>query len=228
MLQDLPQYAKSLIFGGNDGALVAAALLAASAGAGLSAPYLRAIGGAAGSGMSVASGLSDYLSSKAELDLRQFERRREAWELANFPEGEREEMIELYMKKGMKEPDAQTIIGTMTKYPSFFLDHMMVEELGILPGEGQDPVMDGLSTAAGHAIFGSVPIMAVLALPSQAALPAGTALNAVCLGLLGAARGVSLGQSKLRTALTSIGVGACAGALAYGIGAAAIGSLRKH
>ena len=70
--------------------------------------------------------------------------------------------------------------------------------------------------------------MAVLALPSQAALPAGTALNAVCLGLLGAARGVSLGQSKLRTALTSIGVGACAGALAYGIGAAAIGSLRKQ
>ena len=119
----LPGFVKSVVFGGNDGALVAATLLAASSGCALSAPVIRCIGVACVGGMSVASGLSDYNSSKAEAEHKAFERRREAWELKNFPEGEREEMIELYVNKGMKENDAETIIGTMTKYPSFFLDH---------------------------------------------------------------------------------------------------------
>lgn len=104
----------------------------------------------------------------------------------------------------------------------------MVEELGILPTEDENPVVDGLSTAAGHAIFGSVPIMAVLALPSSLAIPVGTMITGTVLGLLGAARGHSLGQSKTTAALSSVGVGAAAAALAYGISAIGAGMQRAR
>lgn len=81
--------------------------------------------------------LGDYLSSKAEFEFIQSERNRERWEMENNMKGELEEMIDLYKSKGIEENDAKLIINTMAKYPDFFLDHMMVEELGLLPPSGQ-------------------------------------------------------------------------------------------
>ena len=57
------------------------------------------------------------------------ERSREEWELENYKEGEIREMVELYESKGMSPADAMSIIRKMSKYPNFFVDVMMVEEL---------------------------------------------------------------------------------------------------
>ena len=37
------------------------------------------------------------------------EKRRETWELTNFAEGERNEMVELYTTRGMREEDARRV-----------------------------------------------------------------------------------------------------------------------
>jgi hypothetical protein len=54
------------------------------------------------------------------------EKDREEWEMKNNPEGEIEEMIELYMGKEFTREDATVIITTMAKNNKFFVDHMMV------------------------------------------------------------------------------------------------------
>jgi hypothetical protein len=57
----------------------------------------------------------------AEVEYTRAEHKREKWELDNYPEGEQAEMVELYVKRGMTQADAESVIGVMSKYKDFFL-----------------------------------------------------------------------------------------------------------
>lgn len=52
-------------------------------------------------------GVGEFLSSKAHNEWVLDERRREKWELENYPEGEVEEMVDIYVERGMEEGDAR-------------------------------------------------------------------------------------------------------------------------
>ena len=79
----------------------------------------------------LAMGVGEFLSSKAENEWILSERKREKWEMDNYPEGEVREMIDIYVERGMSLEDATSVIGTMAKYKDFFVDVMMAEELGL-------------------------------------------------------------------------------------------------
>ena len=106
-------------------------------------------------------GLGDWLSEKAENEYVAREYAREVWETENYLEGEQSEMIELYEKKGMTHEDATTVVLTMSKYKSIFVDTMMVEELGLLPPERDEwvPLRSGVVTFVSFLVFGSVPLL---------------------------------------------------------------------
>jgi DNA damage-binding protein 1 len=74
-------------------------------------------------------GVGEFLSSKATNEWILSERRREEWEMENYPEGEITEMIDIYKEKGMSHEDAKIVIETMSKYKEFFVDLMMAQEL---------------------------------------------------------------------------------------------------
>lgn len=74
-------------------------------------------------------GVGEFLSSKAENEWILSEKRREEWELENYREGEIQEMIDIYISKGMTPEDAKVCIETMAKYDDFFVDIMMMQEL---------------------------------------------------------------------------------------------------
>jgi len=153
-------YVKSLVFGGLDGIITTFAIVAAVAGSGLSPDVVILMGVANLLADGISMGLGDYLSEKAENRFVKHERDREMWETNNFLDGEIKEMIEIYMNKGLSEEDASLIINTMVKYKDFFVDHMIVMELGLMPVEDEDDAWKkGLVTFFSFLLFGSVPVL---------------------------------------------------------------------
>ena len=156
-------YIKSVVFGGLDGIITTFAIIASVQGAnqGLNVVLITGVAKLLGDGL--AMGLGDAISEGAEHTHIRGERERERWELANFPEGEAAEMIEIYKEKGFSESEARAVINTMTSKPAYaeyFVDHMMAQELGqLVPDDGENPWFDGLVTFCSFMIFGIIPLL---------------------------------------------------------------------
>jgi len=124
------EYIKSMVYGGLDGIVTTFAIVAAGIGANRTTGTILLMGFAGLIADGISMGLGDYFSTVAETDFKIDERKREAWEFENYPDGERSEMIEHYQKKcGMSLEDATDIVMTYSKYPEPFIDLMMCEEL---------------------------------------------------------------------------------------------------
>ena len=76
----------------------------------------------------------------------------------NFPEGEVEEMVQLYMKRGLQEHAARTVVTTMAASPQFFVDVMMLEELQMSPPPQISPGAAATRSACGI-LFGGMPML---------------------------------------------------------------------
>lgn len=105
------------------------------------------------------SGLLLYLGTTLHYHLRQtyynYEYSREKWETENYPAGEIQEMVDLYVTRHQFDRnDAQTIINTMVKYPTFFLTHMMSIELNMSNSNLQAPLIEALYPATSLLFFG--------------------------------------------------------------------------
>lgn len=155
------EYIKNIVFGGLDGIITTFAVVSGATGGGLSVEVILILGFSNIFADAFSMGMGDALSTKAEHEYIRAERKREEWELENFAEGEIEEMIDLYEQRGMSRADATDVINKMAKYPQFFVDVMMTEELGLqVPGDDENPWKDGLVTFASFVAFGLVPLLA--------------------------------------------------------------------
>lgn len=160
------RFLRPFIFGGLDGLGTTFALIAGSVGAQIQFTGLLAICAAQILAGSVAMGLGEYLSNKAEEDVARREQRREHWEVENFPQGEINEMICIYMEKGkMTYDDAKLVADTLSKYKDFWVDHMLLTEIGIQPPEDDDcwisrPVMSAIAMFTSFTLFGVLPLIA--------------------------------------------------------------------
>ena len=146
---------KPMIFGGLDGILTSFAIVAGAAGGNLSIGVVLILGFSNIFADALSMGVGEFLSSKAENEWILSERRREEWELENYPEGEIREMVDLYMEKGMSRQDAETVITTMAKYKDFFVDVMMTQELQLQVPE-DDHVAESFREGMSLVVFGTL------------------------------------------------------------------------
>lgn len=99
---------KTMLFGGLDGIITTFAVVAGAGGGGLSVPVVLIMGFSSLVADALSMGVGDALSSKAEVEVAVRERRREEWEFDNYPQGEIQEMIDLYIERGVPADDART------------------------------------------------------------------------------------------------------------------------
>ena len=216
------QYIGSMVYGGLDGIVTTFAVVSGVAGADLGASVILILGMANlfADGFSMAIGA--YLSEKSEKEYYDIERSREAWEVENFPEGERQELIELYQQNGYTDIEAHDMVAIISKDKERWVDTMMVDELGLLKDD-KKPFLSGVTTFVSFVLAGVLPLLPYLirlAIPisSSTSFWMAIALSGIALFSLGAAKVKVTGLKPLRSGLEMLIVGGLAAAVAYVVG----------
>ncbi|MEQ8767854.1 MAG: VIT1/CCC1 transporter family protein [Planctomycetota bacterium] len=215
-------YLRDAIFGSIDGAVTTLAVVSGVAGAGFSDRVLIILGLAnlVADGFSMAAG--NYLGTKAEAELRDKARRIEHEHIDRFPDGEREEVRQIFARKGFEGADLENAVDVITSDLDRWVDTMIQDEWG-LPLEGPKPWRAALTTYVAFGVAGALPLLAFLGnwiVPGMIESPFvwSAVLTGLCFFTVGVLKGRILGQASWRAGLETLLVGGVASGLAYGLG----------
>jgi VIT1/CCC1 family predicted Fe2+/Mn2+ transporter len=218
-----PSYLHDFIYGAVDGAVTTFAVVAGVAGASLNETVVIILGGAnlVADGFSMAA--SNFLGSRAERQQRDRARREEQLHIRLVPEGEREEIRQIYAAKGFAGQDLERVVDVITSDRELWAETMVSEELGFASIEPNE-YRAALSTLAAFLTVGFLPLLVYvydLAAPGDVADPfAWSALmTGVAFVVVGAVKSRFVDQAWWRSALETLTVGGLAAALAYAAGA---------
>jgi vacuolar iron transporter family protein len=212
-------YVSDAVLGGIDGCVTTFAVVAGSLGGGFSSTVLLVLGFAnlIADGFSMA--VSNYLGTKSSQDQVEQARREEEQHIACFPEGEREEIRQIFAQKGFSDDVLDHIVATITENRTLWVDTMITEELG-LQLEGPHPLRAAGSTFLAFVLVGLIPLLPFL-LPGLAmdhAFAATALATAAAFLGIGIARGAVLEQPIVRAGLETLLTGGAAAAIAYVVG----------
>jgi len=219
-------YLKSIVYGGLDGIVTTFSIVCGVEGGSYPAALIIVLGFASLLANAISMGLGDALSSQAENKFVNSERSREAWEMENYPEGEIQEMIDIYAEKGYSLEDATTVVNILAKNKDAFVDSMLVDELGLMPIDPSEskfqPWKEGAVTGLAFIILGIIPLAGYVVF--VAAWPDGEqwiafgvccALTILTLFILGMIKGKFTDENMLVSGLITTGLGAAAAGFAF-------------
>lgn len=209
-------YLRDWIYGGIDGSVTTFAVVSGVAGARLSSWIILVMGFANlfADGFSMAA--SNYLGTKAEHDDLH---RLEAVENRHIdiaPEGEREEVREIFRQKGFAGEDLGRIVQLITADRRRWVRTMLTEEYG-LPYEVRSPWIAAVSTFSAFFVCGLIPLLPYL-FQSTHAFVLSLIVTAAVFFAIGSAKSRWSTTSWLQSGLVTLFVGAIAAGLAYAAG----------
>lgn len=209
-------YLRDWIYGGIDGAVTTFAIVAGSLGANLSGPMVLILGLAnlLADGFSMA--VANYTGTKSESENYVRLLGVEQKHMRLDPTGEREEIRQIFVSKGYKGEELETLVSAITSRKQPWLDMMMLEEYGLTSSQ-RSALKAALATFAAFAICGSVPLLPFLFSAENAGLTT-TALTALVFFAIGAAKSRWSSRSPLTSGLETCAIGMCAALIAWAVG----------
>ncbi|MFZ5655369.1 MAG: VIT1/CCC1 transporter family protein [Pseudomonadota bacterium] len=215
-------YLKDFVYGAIDGAVTTFAVVAGVAGAGLAAGVIIILGFAnlVADGFSMAVG--NFLGTRAENQYREQARRRELDEIHKWPQGEREEVKQIYARKGFEGELLEQVVDVLTRDHDRWVDVMLQEEHGMALS-GHHAGRAGLATFAAFVAVGLIPLLPYLISwigVAEVAQPLlwSTALTSIAFFWVGAMKGRFVSQRPLVSGIETLAIGGAAAAMAYGVG----------
>lgn len=210
---------RASVLGANDGLVSSLSLVMGVAGAGLSSRTILITGVAgllAGAG-SMAMG--EWISVQSSRERNEHELAVERAEIANQPELERQELVELYERRKVPALAARELADVLMADQDVALEVMAREELGFDPDElGGSPWTAAGSSFALFVAGALVPVVPFALAPVGGAALISVAVSALALLALGAAITKVTKRPALRSALRQLAIGLAAAALTYGTG----------
>ena len=209
-------YLRDWVYGGIDGAITTFAIVAGSVGAGFSDRVALILGVAniVADGFSMAA--ANYSGTKAEHDEYRRLRAIEERHIRLVPDGEIEEIRQIFAAKGFDGDDLERVVAVITADRERWITTMMAEEYG-LASPPRCAWRAGGSTVGAFLICGLVPLLPLLlglAYPFLWAIGL-TALVFLAIGSIKSAWSVAPWWAS---GLETLGIGLAAASLAYAIG----------
>jgi len=206
------------IFGVSDGLVSNTALVMGFAGSGAarSAVLLAGVAGLLAGAFSMAAG--EYVSMSGQREMFEREISLEAYEIAEKPEEELEELVLLYRAKGLATEQARELAEKIMADKDVALDTLAREELGLDPDSLGSPWAAAFSSLVTFAVGALVVVVPYLFAGGTAGFVSAVVASLVAMALVGAGIGVLNGRSVLRSSLRQVVAGSLAAAVTYGVG----------
>lgn len=166
--------------------------------------------------LSMAAG--SYLSSKSQREYLERLLKEEEEEIARNPEGERQEIFDMYRLRGYTDPEIEIIARRLMSNPKLLLEDMAHKELGISPATLEEPLGNALVMGTAYVAGGLVPVIPYLTLPLATAMPVSIAGTLTALFLFGGLKGRIVKQSWWRSGLEMLSVAGLAAVAGWVIG----------
>jgi len=214
-------YLGDFVLGAIDGTVTTFAVVCGVTGAGMETGVAIILGLAnvLADGFSMA--VSNFLRTKADREILEQARQTEERHIEAIPEGEREEIRQIFAGKGFGGEVLDEVVEVITRDRRRWVDTMLTEELG-LRLETPSPWRAGLVTFSAFALAGMLPLS-----PLFLAGPLGPGwtfrisalVAAATFFLVGLGKGRSLNRSPLWAGVETLLIGGVAALLAYVAGA---------
>jgi VIT1/CCC1 family predicted Fe2+/Mn2+ transporter len=193
------------------------------AGAGLSSGVVIVMGLANLLADGFSMGISNYLGTRAEEQMRERIRAEEERHIRFYPEGEREEIRQIYARKGFAGEQLEQAVEVITADRERWIDTMLQDEHG-LSLQGANPSLAGGATFAAFLLVGLLPLLSFLLnwlWPGLIVEPFQVSIGLTLLAFfaIGAVKSRYISQPWYRGGTETLLIGGVAALLAYGIGA---------
>jgi VIT1/CCC1 family predicted Fe2+/Mn2+ transporter len=208
------------VLGAIDGSVTTFAVVSGVMGAGLPQLVIVIMGFAnlLADGFSMA--VSNYQRSSSDREqVAQF-RRTEEKHIDLIPEGEREEVRQIFARKGFEGAILEEIVSVITKDRQRWIDTMLTEELGVQL-ETPAPIKAAATTFISFALAGLVPLVPFLlglSVPGQKLFLASSCATLTSFFVIGLLKGRVLDRPLFKSGLETLLVGFAASSLAFVVG----------
>ncbi len=167
---------------------------------------------------SISMAVGSYLSSKSVKDVEERKLMEERQELKDHPEGEKKELVALYVKSGWTQKTAKLMAEEASENPKLFLQEMSFRELGIIPSQEENPVKNGIVMLFSYVAGGCIPLTAFFFLPILYAIPVAIGITLIGLFSLGMYTASFSKRSWWKAGIEMVVLASAAAAVGYGVG----------
>lgn len=207
---------RAAVLGANDGIVSTASLIigVAAASTNHQSVMLAGVAGLVAGAMSMAAG--EYVSVSSQADTEHADLELERVSLVENPQSEKNELAEIYVKRGVKPELARTVAEQLMAHDA--LGAHARDEIGISANNVARPIQAALSSATTFTIGAALPLLVAWAMPGQFLIHAVAVMSLCFLAVLGALAARAGGAPILKGAARVTFWGALAMALTALVG----------
>ncbi|MCI4660482.1 MAG: VIT1/CCC1 transporter family protein [Neomegalonema sp.] len=217
-------YLRDYVYGGIDGAVTTFAIVAGVAGAELSVGIVLILGLAnlLGDGFSMAAG--NFSGTRSEVEEQARLRVIEQRHIRHAPEGEREEVRQIFAQKGFEGDALEAAVATITADEERWIAFMLNEEYGIGHAT-RSPWRAAWATFAAFLLCGAAPLLPYLlgwlglfTLDEHSLFALAAIVTGLVFVAIGSAQSFFSEKAWWRLGLETLLIGGSAALIAYGVG----------